>query len=204
MSWKQAALVAVLVHATALSCWFSPASALGPDQLHLKYCTIAELALGCGGDVPGDIIWVTDGVDEGDCSTGGGEFQHECQLRKDMTWGISGAVSLVQHCFYDGNDPTGSAGMHAWWRFEFAGTLKEIWCEVTGGTSMVLDFQIDNLDGPEDVDTTPLTCVVEPGDEDTSLNGDVDFEKDDTIDIIYGTETGNVLELSACIRYLPS
>ena len=93
-------------------------------------------------------------------------------------------------------DPVTDDEWYAIWYTDTAVTIQSIYCEVTGGTSVVLDLEVD--DGtPTGVNGSGITCTTS-GVTDSTLAGDDAMIATETMDLDMGTVTGSVTQLSVC------
>ena len=83
-----------------------------------------------------------------------------------------------------------------WWRLPANSTVVDLFCQTTGGTSIVLDLQLDDAD----LDSTPLTCV-SGGDSELSPDGTLVGTTGEYFSANFGTEVGTVDEVVGCITF---
>lgn len=103
-----------------------------------------------------------------------------------------------EECWYL-EDPVTDEELYTVWRAPVALTVDELYCEVTGGTSVEADLEID--DGtPTGINGSVITCTTS-GVTDGTLAGDVNAAAGDRIDIDLGTVTGTVTSFSICMKY---
>jgi len=111
------------------------------------------------------------------------------------TLDVDAELKTDQGCVVVLNPSTG-AEFYTIWRAPVAVTLTELYCEVTGGTSVLADLEID--DGtPTGVNGSDLTCSTS-GVTDSSLAGDVTMAAGDRLDLDLGTVSGSVTQMSFC------
>ena len=93
-------------------------------------------------------------------------------------------------------DPATDDEWYSIWYTDTAVTIRSIYCEVTGGTSVVLDLEID--DGAiTGVNGSGITCNTS-GVTDSTLGGDTAMASTNKMDLDMGTVTGTVTQLSVC------
>jgi hypothetical protein len=114
------------------------------------------------------------------------------------TLDVDAELKTHDHCITIA-DPATDDEWYTVWRAPTAITITEIYCEVTGGTSVAADFEVD--DGtPTGVNGSDITCSTS-GVTDSSLAGDTGMADGDRLDLDFGTVTGTVTQISACIEY---
>ena len=95
--------------------------------------------------------------------------------------------------------PASSAQYPTVWIAPVAVTITSIYCEVTAGTSVAADVNVD--DGtPAGVNGSDITCDT-TGVTDSTLAGDTGMAAGDRLDVDIGTVTGSVTNFSICITY---
>ena len=99
------------------------------------------------------------------------------------------------HC-WQAADPATDDEWYSIWYAETAYTVTSIYCEVTGGTSVALDLEID--DGAiTGVNGSNITCTTS-GVLDATLGGDTAMAATNKMDVDMGTVTGAVTQVSVC------
>jgi hypothetical protein len=112
---------------------------------------------------------------------------------------VAASLNTKSHCITIA-DPVTDEDWFTVWRAPTAVTLVEIYCEVTGGTSVAFDFQLDD-GAPTAVNGSEITCTTS-GVTDSTLGGsDVNMADGDRLDVLQGTVTGSVTQASYCIEY---
>jgi len=96
-------------------------------------------------------------------------------------------------------DPATDEEYYTVWRAPVAVTISEIYCEVTGGTNVALDLEVDDA-SPTGVNGSNITCTT-AGVTDSSLAGDTTLAAGNRLDIDLGTVTGAVTQVSVCWVY---
>jgi len=106
-------------------------------------------------------------------------------------------------CFYL-EYPQSSEYFHTIWQAATPIALTDLFCEVTGGTSVVITLKNDKLGtGLGVAGVSSLTCDVEPGEGDYGLSSNTLMNYYSNLDLELGTVTGSVSELTVCWRYRP-
>jgi hypothetical protein len=107
-------------------------------------------------------------------------------------------AAIPPECAYI-EDPVTDEDFFTLWRAPAALTITEIYCEVTGGTSVLLDLEVD--DGtPTGVNGSNITCTTS-GVADSTLGGDDGMADGDRLDLALSTVTGSVDSLSVCWEF---
>jgi len=111
---------------------------------------------------------------------------------------VDAELKTKDHCITIA-DPATDDEWYTVWRAPTAVTITEIYCEVTGGTSVVFDFEID--DGAiTGVNGSAVTCTTS-GVTDSTMGGDAAMADGDKMDLDMGTVTGTVTQASFCFEY---
>lgn len=92
--------------------------------------------------------------------------------------------------------PTSDQEFYTVWIAPAAFTITSIYCEMSGGTSVAADFEIDD-GSPTGVNGSNITC--DASETDSSLAGDTSMASGDKLDVDLGTVTGSVTQFSICI-----
>jgi hypothetical protein len=111
---------------------------------------------------------------------------------------VDAELKTFDHCWQRANPETDEE-WYAIWRAPTAVEITEIYCEVTGGTSVALDLEIDD-GGPDKVNGSDIVCDV-GGQLDDSLGGTTAMADGYTMDVDFGAVTGEVTQLSVCFEY---
>jgi hypothetical protein len=132
----------------------------------------------------------------------GGNYWEVCEdsatLQGQGTYDVvlPAKYDTFEHCVPMAS-PTATEEWYTVWRAPTAITITEIYCEVTGGTSIDFDFEVD--DGtPTGVNGSDITCTTS-GTTDSTLAGDTGMAAGDRLDIDFGTEVGTNTQGSFCI-----
>ena len=110
------------------------------------------------------------------------------------------AVAEIE-CMYI-EEPVTDEEMLSVWRAPVDVTLFRIWCEVRDGTSVALDFLVDDGSQEQVVGGAGIVCDAD-GEAKSyfALTGDIEAVAGDRLDLILSTVTGDVSSLSVCWYY---
>ena len=153
--------------------------------------TIAQLGA-CNAARDGRLVSITNGsAKDNDCSTTGSDTK-TCRC-DGSTW--LPVEWVPPHC-WQAADPATDDEWYSIWYTDVAVTIESIYCEVTGGTSVALDLEID--DGAiTGVNGSNITCTTS-GVLDSTLAGDTAMAATNKMDVDMGTVTGTVTQVVVC------
>jgi hypothetical protein len=111
---------------------------------------------------------------------------------------VDAEIKTKRHCITIA-DPVTDDQWYMVWQAPVALEVTAITCKVTGGTSVGMDFNVDD-GGPSGINGSDIVCGTSLT-TDAALGGDDDMLADEPLDLDIGTVTGEVTQASFCILY---